>query len=240
MGWLYSRRAPVYLVPFGVILLGWFKGRNWSCVSGLFELRKTLYETCNFPQVYTWFHFISSDPGAEVGDTWGLGVCVCPECLPAVPHVGCMCWDLTQAKLGVGALHHRVSHYEVSITLHSVGQWSLPDTLASVLYGCWLQIWDSALIARCRLEPELAVESLQIQGQCLFPNHKTFSHRVLAIVQFKPKPFYITNTRSSLSSLLHMFVLEQSMWLLLQFWKLAFNECSHSWQFNTDKWLLVA
>lgn len=70
----------------------------------------------SFPsQVYTRLHFISSDPGAEISDMWRLWVCVCPERLPALPHVSYMCRDPAQTELGGGALHHSVSHYEVSV-----------------------------------------------------------------------------------------------------------------------------
>lgn len=64
-------------------------------------------------QVYPRLHLISSDPGAETGDIWGLGVCFCPERVFALPHVGCMCREPAQAELGAGALRHSVSHHEV-------------------------------------------------------------------------------------------------------------------------------
>lgn len=72
-------------------------------------------------QVYTWLHFISSDPGAEISDMWRLWVCVCPERLPALPHVSCMCRDPAQTELGAGALHHSVSHHEVIIAPYCGG-----------------------------------------------------------------------------------------------------------------------
>lgn len=76
------------------------------------------FQTQHFPpvsQVYTGLHIISSDPGAQIGDMWRLWVRVCPERLLALPHVSCMCREPAQAELGAGALHHRVSHYEVRI-----------------------------------------------------------------------------------------------------------------------------
>lgn len=81
------------------------------------DLRCLIKQTyVSFPsQVYTRLHFISSDPGAEISDMWRLWVCVCPERLPALPHVSCMCRDPAQAELGGGALHHSISHYEVSV-----------------------------------------------------------------------------------------------------------------------------
>lgn len=79
---------------------------------------------------------------------WGLWVCVCPECLLALPHVSCMCREPAQAKLGSGALHRSVSHYEVSIALwtpvHQGIQYlficslqSTYDYVSSVLCFCW-------------------------------------------------------------------------------------------------------
>lgn len=65
-------------------------------------------------QVYTRLHFISSDPGAEAGHRRRLRVRVCPERLLALPHVGHVRGEPSQAELGAGALHHSVSHHEVS------------------------------------------------------------------------------------------------------------------------------
>lgn len=86
----------------------------------VFVLLRTTFLNLNVSflslQVYTRLHFISSDPGAEIGDMWRLRVCVCPECLLALPHVSCMCRDPAQTELGAGALHHSVSHHEVSVS----------------------------------------------------------------------------------------------------------------------------
>lgn len=70
-------------------------------------------------QVYTWFHFVSCDPRAEVDHLWRLRVCVCPECVSAVPPVGYMCRDPSPTKLGAGALHHSFPYYEVNVISES-------------------------------------------------------------------------------------------------------------------------
>lgn len=66
-------------------------------------------------QVYTRFHFLSSDPGAEAGVVRRLRICVCPQCLVALSHVSHMCRDPAQAHLGAPALHHCVYRYEVGV-----------------------------------------------------------------------------------------------------------------------------
>ncbi len=64
-------------------------------------------------QVYTRFHIIQSDPGAEVGDCGGFSVCICAECVIAISHAGIVCWDPSPTQLGARALHHRLPRYEV-------------------------------------------------------------------------------------------------------------------------------
>lgn len=64
-------------------------------------------------QVYTRFHIIQSDPGAEVGDCGGLSVFVRAECIIAISHAGSVCRDPSPTQLGAWALHHRLPHYEV-------------------------------------------------------------------------------------------------------------------------------
>lgn len=69
-------------------------------------------------QVYTRFHFLSSDPGAEAGVVRRLRICVCPQCLVALSHVSHMCRDPAQAHLGAPALHYCVCRYEVGVAEH--------------------------------------------------------------------------------------------------------------------------
>lgn len=79
---------------------------------------------------------------------WRLWVRVCPERLLALPHVSCMCREPAQAELGAGALHHRVSHYEVRIAPKSAPSPEASATpqltaelvvsvFSSVLCSCW-------------------------------------------------------------------------------------------------------
>lgn len=114
-------------------------------------------EILRFPflslQVYTRLHYVSSDPGTEIGDMWRLRVCVCLERLLAVPHVSCMCRDPAQTKLGAGALRLRLSHYEVSVTLQS-----------SVAIALHRKLYNSVLLCFFKLQPS----SHSIFVVCLF------------------------------------------------------------------------
>lgn len=116
-------------------------------------------------QVYTRFHIIQSDPGAEVGDCGGLSVCVCTECIIAISHVGSVCRNPSPTQLGAGALHHRLPHYEVWFLIfghliakskliliksykHYTTQTKPLFTLHKILI-CFLQFWFLELIVHC-------------------------------------------------------------------------------------------